>query len=314
MVLLIGCASQDGVREHSSVAPAISTIPVNIVWVSSTQCRSLPFGCSLGGQQGGLDAQMAYLSARQREAESLIFWSGSTFACDGGANHKVALFLAQKASTLPLRFIAPSDADLKTSPQKLADLVGLSQKPWIVSNFTNKKKNPLLAPWVDLTVGAGQFRVFNFVWPSNPRKKATVIRGYEGNIKKLNKLLAATPPNRVNLVVLNSPDADWITQFENARSAHILVDGMGTTREVDGVKFLAGDRIRAAVRPFAQAAFVIRVRTEPLFHGFYNASVAADVRVGLEFGVLPSATELSSQKSAGLWETDGEVALLTAPD
>lgn len=309
---LLGCASSAW-RETSatsSASPAAAGNPVVVSWVASLKCHATSFGCSLGGQQGGLDAQRRHLNGLLKQGDSLFFWTGTTFSCDGGPNANVSLYTAQAARDLPLRFLAPSADDLK-SPQA-PKWQAATEKPWVVSNAVAIRKDLPLQPFLDLNVGAGKFRVFNFVWPV--KGKAKVAQGYQGDIARLEKKLNETPAGRVNLVILNSPNLAWVQKFQRVRSAHFLVDALATSGELSGVRFLPGDRIFASVRELGQAAYVVRLNTEPEFKGFFNDFVAVATRSRLEVGISPSVVDMSPQKVQGLWTTEGEIALLTAPD
>src|SRR5688572_16083476 len=87
-LLLASCAHQpsqssEAARENAGIVLAGEPNEVNVVFFASSKCFTQPFGCGLGGQLGGSDAQLRLLKEKAMRAATLGFWGGTTFRCDG---------------------------------------------------------------------------------------------------------------------------------------------------------------------------------------------------------------------------------------
>ncbi len=310
---LSACATESNLqRENAGIRLAGAPNEINLVFVSAPRCRTQPFGCGLGGQLGGMDAQKKLLQERKSIAETMAFWGGTTFFCDGGANSARASGMAEFLREMPITFLAPSGEDLKIPLKELRRLKAISEKPWVVSNYVAKDKDLPWVPYLDVKLAQGQFRIFNFAWPLK-KNTGRVHRGLSPDLKNIQKMLGETPPDRVNVVLVSTLSSDWFYSIVDFKKAHIILDSQEMREETGSTILLPSDRIIGSVRPRGQAAMVYSIKTEPTFTGFYSEPIASFVRFERQLGKKPSEDNLSVVKVPGLWEITGELALLASP-
>ncbi len=312
-LFLASCAHQSPVaRDNAGVILAGEPNQVGIVFFASGKCFTQPFGCGLGGQLGGADAQRKLLTERNKISPTLAFWGGTVFACDKGTNPERANELADAIAGMPISFVAPSGDDMKLPLEALRRLKAAAGKPWVLSNYVGKTKNLPWEPFLDLDVGQGKFRVFNFAYPATKLGKAPK-NNLSPDMKAIEKQLASTPAGRVNLVVVSTKNHEWFEKIVENKLAHLVFETEQQVSETYAPLVLAWDRIVSSVRPRGQAAIVLSLKAEPSFKGFYYAPVADTVRISRSLGTPASEDHLSSEKVPGLWELTGELAILPNP-
>ncbi len=311
--LLASCAHEPpAARNNAGVVLAGDPNQVGLIFFSSPKCFTQPFGCGLGGQLGGADAQSRLLKEKNKVSATLAFWGGTMFACDKGTNPDRASELAEAIGAMPIAFVAPSGDDMKLPLSDLRRLKIATGKRWVVSNYVGTTKDLPWDPYLDLTVGQGKFRVFNFANPS-PVLGKSAKNHLSPDFKLVDRLLGATPADRVNLVVVSSKNHEWFKKIVDHKQAHLVFETEQQLGETYAPFMLPWDRIVTSVRPRGQAAIVITLKAEPTFKGFYYAPVADAVRLDRMLGKPASEDHLSSEKVPGLWELTGELALLPNP-
>ena len=231
----------------------------HFLFFSARRCSTAAQGCSLGAALGGIDAANNAVAHHRASGRVAVFWAGKTFRCTSSDGSEVADVLSAAAKAQQVSGIGVSYNDAQQSLETLQTLAKQIRSPWILTNGTRRDGPNPWTSYADVPLVNGTTaRVFAIAMGSHAVTNASLYLA--DPLVTLHQALAASPPGRVNVVLVSTDQRGLLAQIAAIPTVHVVFDGEEAAPEPYTADETPEGALRLGVRGDGQALFRLSFR------------------------------------------------------